>query len=134
MKKYEAVFILDPRRVENNGETFSDEIVAAIQELGGVISRNICLEKRVFARPIGKHKSGIYWDYVMECAPDAIAALQDRFRLNQTVLRLAIFEYVDGQDDDVFKPRDEHDRLVREDSFQDGFDRDDRSFRSRDDS
>lgn len=130
MKKYEAVFILDPRRVENNGEAFSTGIEDVIRSLGGTLTRSLCLEKRVFARPIGKHKAGLYWDYVMECGPEAIAALQDKFHLNQTVLRLAVFEYEDGQDDDVFKPRDGHDRLVREESFQDSFDRDERPFRS----
>jgi len=129
LKKYEAVFILDPRRVENNGEAFSAEIEDAIRSLGGTVVRSICLEKRVFARPIGKNKTGIYWDYVMECGPEAVAALQDKFRLNQTVLRLVVFEYEEGQDDDVFKPRDEHDRVVRDEGFQESFDRDERPSR-----
>ncbi|NMA20346.1 MAG: hypothetical protein GX927_07180 [Lentisphaerae bacterium] len=48
--------------------------------------------------------------------------------MNTTVLRMAIFTYVDGQDDDVFKPREE--RLFKEENFQDDmFDHDDQPYR-----
>jgi len=129
--KYEAVFILDPRRVEGNGEDFSTSIVEQIQELGGNVLRVKCLDKKVFARPIGKHKAGIYWDYVAEMAPDCVEKLQDKYRLNKTVLRLAVFKFIEGQDDEVFKPREE--RLFKEENFQDDIfeERSYRNYRSR---
>ncbi len=133
MKKYEAVFILDPRKVEGNGEAFSDTIVAQLKEMGGNVTRVKCLDKRVFARPIGKSKAGIYWDYVVELDEAAIAPLHDKYRLNATVLRMAVFYFVDGQDDDVFTPREEHERLFKEEGFQDVYDREERPYRSRDD-
>jgi len=47
--------------------------------------------------------------------------------LNQTVLGLAVFSYVEGQDDDVFKPREE--RSFKEENFQDDmFDHDSHSY------
>ncbi len=129
LAKYEAVFILDPRKVEGNGEAFSATIEEQIKTLGGEITRVKCLDKRVFSHPIGKHKAGVYWDYVMELSPSALAPLKDKYRLNSTVLRLAVFCYVDGQDDDVFKPRDE--RMFKEENFQDDmFDHDDHSYRN----
>ena len=129
LAKYEAVFILDPRKVEGNGEAFSATIEEQIKALGGEITRVKCMDKRIFARLIGKHKAGVYWDYVMEMPPSAVATLKDKYRLNTTVLRMAIFTYVDGQDDDVFKPRDE--RLFKEENFQDDmFDHDDQPYRN----
>ena len=129
LAKYEAVFILDPRKVEGNGEAFSATIEEQIKALGGEITRVKCLDKRIFSHPIGKHKAGVYWDYVMELAPSTLVTLKDKYRLNSTVLRMAIFTYVDGQDDDVFKPRDE--RLFKEENFQDDmFDHDDHPYRN----
>jgi ribosomal protein S6 len=131
LTKYEIVFILDPRKIEGNGESFSQGIEAFLNEIGGKINRVKCLDKRAFARPIGKVKAGVYWDYVAELPESAVAQIHDRYRLNATILRLAIFLYTDGQDDDVFKPRDEHERLVREEGFQEGYDRDERPGRNR---
>lgn len=122
MAKYEAVVILDPRKVEGNGEAFSATIEDQLKALGGEITRVKCLDKKVFARPIGKHKAGIYWDYVVEMGPQAVAQLEDKYRLNETVLRLCVFSYVDGQDDDVFRPREE--RLFKEENFREDFDAD----------
>lgn len=128
MAKYEAVFIFDPAVVEGNGEAFGKTVEEQIQALGGTITRIKCLDKRQFARPIGKHKAGIYWDYIVEMDTQAVAVLKDKYRLNPTVLRLVVFTYEDGQDDDVFKPRDE--RFFRDENFQDDFDRDERPYRS----
>jgi ribosomal protein S6 len=130
LAKYEAVFILDPRKVEENGEEFSDSIQEQIKSLGGVIHRVKFLEKRVFSRPIRKHKTGVYWDYVFDLDPAQVEVLQERYSLNLTVLRMAVFNFVDGQDDDVFKSQEE--RRLSDDNFQDDiFDRDPRSYRSR---
>ena len=132
MKKYEVVTILDPRAVEGNGDAFSDALQAAMKELGGNVTRVKFFEQRTFAYPIKKRKTGIYWDYVVEAEGTFVAALKDKFRLNQSVLRLAVFDYVEGQDDDVFNPREEHDKLIKEDNFQDAFEIDERPYRGRD--
>ncbi len=129
MSKYELMFILDPTKVEGNGEAFDATIQAYLQELGGQISRAKFFEKRTFARAMGKHKAGLYWDYVAELPATAPAAVKDKFRLNDTVLRIGIFHFEDGQDDEVFKPRDAS--VLGEESFQDEFDNDNYRFRGR---
>ncbi len=131
LTKYEAVFILDPRKIEGNGEVFSQGVETFLKEIGGNVTRVKCLERRAFARPIGKIKAGVYWDYVVELPESAVAQIHEKYRLNATVLRLVTLLYTDGQDDDVFKPRDEHDRLFREEGFQDSYDRDERPSRGR---
>lgn len=132
MNKYEVVAILDPQKVEasSNGKAFSDQMEAAFAELGATVKRVKCLEQRVFTYPIKKRKAGIYWDYVVEADGPFVAAVLDKYRLNATVLRLAVFDFVDGQDDDVFTPRPEHESLIKEDSFSDSFDREDRPYRA----
>ncbi|MBR6373596.1 MAG: 30S ribosomal protein S6 [Victivallales bacterium] len=132
MKKYEVVIILDPRAVEGNGDAFSDAFQASMKEMGGNVTRVKFFEQRTFAYPIKKRKTGIYWDYVVEAEGTFVAALKDKYRLNQSVLRLVVFEFEDGQDDDVFNPREEHDKLIKEDNFQDAFDFDERPYRGRD--
>jgi len=132
LKKYEVVIILDPRAVEGNGDAFSDAFQASMKEMGGNVTRVKFFEQRTFAYPIKKRKTGIYWDYVVEAEGAFVAELKDKYRLNQSVLRLVVFEFEDGQDDDVFNPREEHDKLIKEDNFQDAFDFDERPYRGRD--
>ena len=128
MSKYEVVFILDPAKVEGHGEAFDAEIQEQLKALGGEISRVKFFEKRTFARPMGKHKVGLYWDYVVTLDPQAPVKLKDKYRLNSTVIRLAIFTYEDGQDDEVFKPRDAS--IFGEESFQDEYDNENYRYRS----
>ena len=128
MSKYEVVFILDPAKVEGNGETFDAAIQEQIKEFGGEISRVKFFEKRTFARPMGKHKVGLYWDYVVSMDAAVPAKLKEKYRLNQTVIRVAVFKFEDGQDDEVFKPRDS--RIFGEESFQDEYDNDNYRYRS----
>ncbi len=122
MSKYEVVFILDPAKVEGNGEAFDATIQQQLKDFGGEISRIKFLEKRTFARPMGKHKVGLYWDYVVEMGAQIPRQLKEKYRLNDKVIRIAVFKYEDGQDDDVFKPRDS--KMFGEESFQDEYDND----------
>lgn len=128
MRKYEAVFILDPRKVEGNGEAFSATIEETFKSKGATIERVKCLDKKTFAHPIKKHKVGIYWDYVATLSPEMVAEIKEFYRLNQTVLRLVFFLYEDGQDDDVFNPTENREKLFRDEAFSEGFDRDDRPY------
>ncbi len=131
MNKYEIVAILDPQKIEGNGQTFIDQMQATLKELGATVTRLKDFDQRVFTYPIKKRKAGRYWDIVVEAEGTFVAALLDHYRLNSTVLRLLVFDFVDGHDDDVFNPRPEHDNLIKEDTFQDSFDRDDRPYTPR---
>ena len=93
MKTYEAVFILDERHAEDGGETFVTEVEQLIGTLGGKVVEKKSLGRKTFAREIKKRKSGIYWDFVVELSPEQIEELQDRYRLNQVVMRLEVFLY-----------------------------------------
>lgn len=134
MKTYEVVVILDQDKVEAEGETFADGIAAEIANFGGSIKRTKNLGKKTFARAIKKKTAGIYWDFVVEAEGAFVAAIKDKYRLNATVLRLVVFDFVidkDGkyQDDMVFNPTEGHSNLIKEENFQDVYDREERPFR-----
>ena len=98
MRTYEAVFILDPKKLEDAGDAFAKSAGEQVEALGGKVQKCTSMGRRQFARPIGRHKAGIYWDLVIELGAENVAALKDRYRLNSTVLRLEVFGYVEGSD------------------------------------
>ena len=93
MTTYEAVFILDCKLVEDGGEAFSQEVAKHIRSLGGRVQQRVSMGRRQFARAIGKHKAGNYWDFVFDLDPAKVAAFKDKYRLNSTVLRLQAVLY-----------------------------------------
>ena len=104
MRTYEAVFILDPKKVEDGGEAFAKAAGELVVALGGKVQRCVSLGRRQFARPIGKHKAGIYWDLAVDLSAASVATLKDRYRLNSTVLRLEVFLFAEGSDPTQMMP------------------------------
>lgn len=94
MRAYEAVIILDERKYDDSGEAFAAAFVKLVGELGGVLKERIPMGRRQFARPIKKLRSGIYWDIVFEMSPEKVVVLKERYSLDETVLRLAVVNYV----------------------------------------
>ncbi len=93
MKKYEAVFILDERKVEDGGEIFANEVAVLIESLGGQLTQKLPMGRRQFAYMIKKKRAGIYWDFVFELNPAKVGAFKEHYRLNSTVLRMQAFNY-----------------------------------------
>ncbi|MFA6714517.1 MAG: 30S ribosomal protein S6 [Victivallales bacterium] len=93
LKKYEAIFILDIRKVDDEGAAISGEIAALIQKWGGEMVQSASLGRRQFAYEIKKRKGGIYWNYVFTAEPDKIKELQEHFRLDERVLRNMIINF-----------------------------------------
>lgn len=105
--KYEIVFILDPKKVDDTGDAFIAQATTLIQEkLGGTVVESIAMGRKHFARPIGKHRAGVYWDLVVEMAADQVAVLQESYRLDSAVLRLQVFTYTDHPATPVILPMD----------------------------
>ena len=93
MKKYEAVFILDMRKVEDEGKAFSEELAGNIQSWGGSMVESIPMGRKQFAREIKKRKAGIYWDYVFELEPLAVIKIRNQYRLDERMIRLLIINF-----------------------------------------
>lgn len=93
MRTYEAVFILDERKIEDRGDSFARRVAGHIKDLGGKVQERQSLGRRQLAHPVKKHSSGVYWDFVLDLAPDKLSAFEDKYRLDETVLRLVVFHY-----------------------------------------
>ena len=48
MKKYEAVFILDIRKVDDDGKAYSKELTEFIESLGGKVNEVIAMGRKQF--------------------------------------------------------------------------------------
>ena len=93
MRTYEAVLILASRGVEDGGETFAQDVTKYVQSLGGVMKKRVSVGRKQFSYPIKKQRAGIYWHMLFDLDPAKTATLQDRYKLNNTVLRLEVFRY-----------------------------------------
>lgn len=87
MKKYEAVFILDMRKVEDEGKAFSEEFGKLIQSWGGSMVEANAMGRKQFAREINKRKAGIYWNYFFELDPLKVKDIREQYRLDERVIR-----------------------------------------------
>ncbi|MDD4816876.1 MAG: 30S ribosomal protein S6 [Victivallaceae bacterium] len=87
MKKYEAVFILDIRKTEDEGVAFSNEFAELVGKLGGKMVTTEAMGRLQFSYEIKKRKAGIYFDFVFEAPEAAIFAIKDRYRLDERILR-----------------------------------------------
>ena len=94
MKKYETIVILDEKALKDDGGEFLAKLEKVVTgECGGKIVSSEILGKRQFAREIKKRKTGIYLDLVHEMDPDKIDQLQDKFKLDELVLRMQTYNY-----------------------------------------
>ncbi len=93
MNTYEAVVILDERKLEDGGEAFSNQIAKRLEDLGGKVLKLEPMGRRQFARPIGKHNAGTYFDYLFELEPAQVSVFKETYRLDDVVLRLQVFHY-----------------------------------------
>ena len=94
MKKYETIVILDEKPLKDDGGTFLakfEKVVA--DECGGKIVESQILGKKQFAREIKKRKTGVFIDVVHEMEPDKIVKLRDKYKLDETVLRMQTYSY-----------------------------------------
>ena len=87
MKKYEAVFILDIRKVDDEGVAFSNELTALIESLGGKMTEAVSMGRKQFTYEINKRKGGIYWNFFFELAPSKVLAVKEKFMLDERILR-----------------------------------------------
>lgn len=93
MKKYEAVYILDLRKVEDEGKAFSEEFAAKISGMGGSVVETVLMGRKQFAREISRRKAGVYIDFVFEMDPAQEKNLRAEYKLDERVLRLLIINF-----------------------------------------
>jgi len=93
LKKYESVFVLEIRKVEDEGKAFTEELKSFIEKNGGTMENAIPMGRKQFARMMKSSKAGIYWNYVFSIEPDKIEAIKNKFHLDERILRSLIINY-----------------------------------------
>ena len=93
MKKYEAVYILDVRKVEDDGKAWTAEFTKLVEELGGKVEENIFMGRKQFAREINKRKVGAYYNFVLTVDEDQIKPIINTYALDERVIREMIMIY-----------------------------------------
>jgi len=94
IRKYEAVFLLDDRKFDDNGENFITQKVAErISSLGGELLEAEPQGKQQLAKPIRRKSAVQMWDLVLMLPPDQVEEFRDSYKLDNAVLRHEVIVY-----------------------------------------
>ena len=93
MKKYEAVFILDIRKTDDEGAAFCRGFEELIQSLGGAVEKTVPMGRKQFTYEIDKRRAGLYFDFVFELAAAKVKDIKEKYKLDQRILRNMIISY-----------------------------------------
>ena len=89
MKKYEGLFILNLAGREDGIKDALDKISTEITSAGGKVETVQKMDKKSFARVADKkHNAGFYANIIFSGTPPVVAALKNRFSLNEEVFRV----------------------------------------------
>ena len=89
MKRYEGLFILNSAAKEEGIKDTLDKISADITAAGGKVETVQKMDRKPYARVADKkHTAGFYANVIFTSAPAAIAALRNKFALNEEVFRV----------------------------------------------
>jgi len=91
--KYEAVFILDEKKLDDHGDAFIRDVAKVIKGLGGQVHEKNSMGRKQFARPIRNMRAGSYWGLIFDLDPAQLRTFQDTYRHEEVVLRLEVFRY-----------------------------------------
>jgi small subunit ribosomal protein S6 len=87
LKKYEAVFILDIRKADDDGTAFRNELTQLIESLGGKVESSVVMGRKQFTYEINKRRAGLYFDFIFDLDADKVIEIKDKYKLDQRVLR-----------------------------------------------
>ena len=93
MKKYEAVFILDIRKADDEGASFCKELSEFIESLGGKMESASPMGRKQFTYEINKRRAGLYFDFVFTLDAAKVREIKEKYKLDARVLRNLILIY-----------------------------------------
>ena len=92
MKTYDALFIFASSMKDDAVEAVLKDITNEVTKLHGKVVDPRRLGTRTFCRPLKKTDAGHYVRMILELEPKAVAPLQARFRLNESIFRVQIVD------------------------------------------
>jgi small subunit ribosomal protein S6 len=87
---YDGMFILDAGRYARDPEGISNQITKVIKDEGGEILVSRLWEERRLAYPIKGQRKGVYWLVYFRLEGEKLAAVRQKFRLSETILRFLL--------------------------------------------
>ena len=90
MRTYEALYIIQHEKSEDEVQTITTEVETLITEKGGAIVRSEIWGKRRLAYEVAGHSEGIYVLIRFESDPAFQAKLEQSFRLNESIIRFIV--------------------------------------------
>jgi len=93
---YDGMFILEAGRYARDPEGVSGQISKAIVDEGGEILVTRLWEERRLAFPIKGQRKGVYWLTYFRLDGEKLAAVRQKLRLSETILRM-LFVRVDAR-------------------------------------
>jgi ribosomal protein S6 len=89
MKRYEGLFILNTAGREEGIKDALDKISTEIVTAGGKVETVQKMDRKPFARVADKrHSAGFYANVIFTGTPSVVAALKNKFTLNEEVFRV----------------------------------------------
>jgi len=90
VKKYEALFIIEPDAASERFDKVKNEITDNIERVQGVVSECEELGQRELCYAIRHHKEGFYYLVKFTIEPNEINKVRDRYELSKDILRFLI--------------------------------------------
>ena len=90
MENYEGIFIIKPEIKEEDAKNIFKVITDSVTKHGGAIKKEEPWGKRQLVYPVKKQKEGYYYKLDFSAPTEAIAKLEEAYRLNDDILRTMI--------------------------------------------
>ncbi len=90
MKKYEALFIIEPDAASERFDKVKNEISENIERVEGIVGESEELGQRELCYDIRHNKEGFYYLVKFTAKPGSINEVRDRYELNKDILRFLI--------------------------------------------
>ncbi|MCK5852640.1 30S ribosomal protein S6 [bacterium] len=90
MKKYEALFIIEPDAASERFDKVKNEISDNIERVKGVVGECEELGQRQLCYDIRHNKEGFYYLVKFTVEPNVINEVRDRYELSKDILRFLI--------------------------------------------
>jgi len=90
VKKYEALFIIEPDAASEKFDQVKKEINSNVERVQGVVDECEELGQKQLCYEIRHHKEGFYYLVKFSCEPNVINEVRDRYELSKDILRFLI--------------------------------------------
>ncbi|MBI3581349.1 MAG: 30S ribosomal protein S6 [Nitrospinae bacterium] len=87
MPKYEAVFIVEPDKTEDQVVKLAEDLKAFIEKEGGVVEHIEQWGKKKLAYSVGKHRYGYYTMFHYTISGPTVAKVERNLKLNESVVK-----------------------------------------------